>query len=36
MVAKDKHYFYKGTEYVVVGFTKIKSTLNGKCFGSEY
>lgn len=29
MVAKDKHYFYKGTEYVVVGFTKMKSTLNG-------
>lgn len=30
MVAKDKHYFYKGTEYVVVGFTKMKSTLNGE------
>ena len=30
MIAKDKHYFYKGTEYVVVGFTKMKSTLNGQ------
>jgi len=30
MVAKDKHYFYKDTEYVVVGFTKMKSTLNGE------
>lgn len=29
MVAKDKHYYYKGNEYVVVGFTKMKSTLNG-------
>lgn len=29
MVTKDKHYYYKGTEYVVVGFTKMKSTLNG-------
>lgn len=30
MVAKDKHYYYKGNEYVVVGFTKMKSTLNGQ------
>ena len=30
MVAKDKHYYYKGNEYVVVGFTKMKSTLNGE------
>lgn len=30
MVTKDKHYYYKGTEYVVVGFTKMKSTLNGE------
>lgn len=30
MITKDKHYFYKGTEYVVVGFTKMKSTLNGE------
>ena len=30
MVAKDKHYYYKGNEYVVVGFTKVKSTLNGQ------
>lgn len=29
MIAKDKHYYYKGNEYVVVGFTKMKSTLNG-------
>ena len=29
MVAKDKHYYYKGNEYVVVGFTKMKSTLDG-------
>ena len=29
MVAKDKHCYYKGNEYVVVGFTKMKSTLNG-------
>lgn len=29
MIAKDKHYFYKGDEYVVTGFTKMKSTLNG-------
>lgn len=29
MIAKDKHYFYKGNEYVVVGFTKMKSTLDG-------
>ena len=30
MIAKDKHYYYKGNEYVVVGFTKMKSTLNGQ------
>lgn len=30
MVAKDKHYYYNGNEYVVVGFTKMKSTLNGQ------
>lgn len=30
MVAKDKHYYYKGNEYVVVGFTKMKSTLDGQ------
>lgn len=30
MIAKDKHYYYKGNEYVVVGFTKMKSTLNGE------
>lgn len=30
MVAKDNHYYYKGNEYVVVGFTKMKSTLNGQ------
>lgn len=30
MIAKDKHYCYKDTEYVVVGFTKMKSTLNGE------
>ena len=30
MVAKDKHYYYKGNEYVVAGFTKMKSTLNGE------
>lgn len=29
MIAKDKHYYYKGNEYVVVGFTKMKSTLDG-------
>lgn len=29
MIAKDKHYCYKGNEYVVVGFTKMKSTLDG-------
>jgi hypothetical protein len=29
MIAKDKHYFYKGNEYVVVGFTMMKSTLDG-------
>lgn len=29
MIAKDKHYFYKGNEYVVVGFTKMKSILDG-------
>lgn len=29
MIAKDKHYFYKGDEYVVTGFTKMKSTLDG-------
>lgn len=30
MIAKDNHYYYKGNEYVVVGFTKMKSTLNGE------
>lgn len=30
MIAKGKHYYYKVTEYVVVGFTKMKSTLNGE------
>lgn len=29
MIAKDKHYYYKGNEYIVVGFTKMKSTLDG-------
>lgn len=30
MVTKDKHYYYKGTEYVVVGFSMMKtSTGNG-------
>ena len=29
MIAKDKHYYYKGNEHVIVGFTKMKSTLNG-------
>lgn len=29
MIARDKHYCYKGNEYVVVGFTKMKSTLDG-------
>lgn len=24
MIKKDKHYYYKGTEYVVTGFTKMK------------
>ena len=30
MVAKYKNYYYKGNEYVVAGFTKMKSTLNGQ------
>ena len=24
MIKKNKHYYYKGTEYVVTGFTKMK------------
>lgn len=30
MVEKNKHYYYKSNEYVVVGFTLMKSTLNGE------
>lgn len=29
MIQIDKHYYYKGTEYVVTGFCKVK-TLSGE------